>query len=537
MFFLPSDASIEPGRHVRMCAPMARAESDEDLGMPQRDAMENGSLSLFDRRRAMFKVLRFPRGGIRSTAVATVLLAGLALKPLPVAAAGSAAVDRAVKMGLPAPTEASKPNGQARGHWSVAEAAKPYRGVTVTASFLPRPGYEAAIKLIPEFEKLTGITVKWESIYYEKMREALVLNFTSDKPRFDIVLIDIVWNGEFASAGWITPLNVFHNRPALADPDLDLNDFFPILLESLGTWDKTIYGLPFDNYSGLLYYNKCLLKTAGFDRPPDSWQELKDVYGPALTKGSQYAFALQSHSGETQSADSFMRFVWPFGGSLLTDSFKPNLSSKKSLAGLKFRQELLRFMPPGVVDWEHEPTVQALADGKVAMITEWSGWYKWLADPKTSKISDCLGVAVEPRGPAGRKPALGGFSLGINARSSRDKQAAAWLFIQWLTSKQKARDYIEAGGVPGRRSAYQSQDLKKRFPYFDPLVTSWDKFGNAIYRPRFQEWPTISRVISNTGTEMMRGNISVERGAKMLDEQVYYILYESGYYANKRKLQ
>lgn len=80
-----------------MCAPMARAESDEDLGMPQRDAMENGSLSLFDRRRAMFKVLRFPRGGIRSTAVATVLLAGLALKPLPVAAAGSAAVDRAVK--------------------------------------------------------------------------------------------------------------------------------------------------------------------------------------------------------------------------------------------------------------------------------------------------------------------------------------------------------------------------------------------------------------------------------------------------------
>jgi hypothetical protein len=179
-------------------------------------------------------------------------------------------------------------------------------------------------------------------------------------------------------------------------------------------------------------------------------------------------------------------------------------------------------MPPGVVDWEHEPTVQALADGKVAMITEWSGWYKWLADPKTSKISDCLGVAVEPRGPAGRKPALGGFSLGINARSSRDKQAAAWLFIQWLTSKQKARDYIEAGGVPGRRSAYQSQDLKKRFPYFDPLVTSWDKFGNAIYRPRFQEWPTISRVISNTGTEMMRGNISVERGAKMLDEQVYY---------------
>jgi hypothetical protein len=36
---------------------------------------------------------------------------------------------------------------------------------------------------------------------------------------------------------------------------------------------------------------------------------------------------------------------------------------------------------------------------------------------------------------------------------------------------------------------------------------------------------------------MMRGNISVDKGARMIDDQVYYILYESGYYGNKAKLQ
>jgi multiple sugar transport system substrate-binding protein len=484
----------------------------------------------------MSKLLRFPEWGNRSAAAIFTLLTGFAPAPMPVAVAQDAARSPA-RTAMPVAAQAPTAMGQTHGKWSLAEASQRYRGVTVTASFLPRPGYEAAIKLIPEFEQLTGIQVKWDSVYYEKMREALVLNFTSDKPKFDVILIDLVWIGEFASAGWVVPLSTFYSRPDLTDPELDLKDFFPILLESFGTWDKVIYGLPFDNYSGLLFYNKCLLKKAGFNRPPDTWQELKDVYGPALTKGDQYAFALQSHVGETQSCDSFMRFVWPFGGALLTDSFKPNLSSKESLAGLTFRQQLMRYMPPGVVDWEHEATVQALADGRVAMIAEWSGWYKWLADPTTSKISSCLAVAVEPSGPAGRKPALGGFSLGINARSSPEKQAAAWLFIQWLTSKLKARDYIEAGGVPGRRSAYQSEDLRKRFPYFDPLVVSWDKHGNPIYRPRFQEWPAISRVIANTGTAMMRGNLSVEAGAKMIDEQVYYILYESGYYASKRKLQ
>ncbi|HEX8989831.1 MAG TPA: sugar ABC transporter substrate-binding protein [Rhodocyclaceae bacterium] len=422
--------------------------------------------------------------------------------------------------------------------WSYAKAAEPYRGITITASFMPRPGYEAAISLIPEFERLTGIHVKWESIYYEKLREALVLDFTSsEKPKYDVVLIDIVWPGEFATAGWIAPLDRFYRDPAITDPDLDLKDFFPILLDSLGTWDKRIYGLPFDNYSGLLFYNKCQLREAGFNRPPATWQELKDIYGPALTRNGRYAYALQSHWGETQSCDSFMRFVWPFGGSLLTADFKPNLSSPASLAGLEFRQSLMRYMPPGIVDWEHEPTVEALGEGRVAMITEWSGWYKWLADPKTSKISPCLGVAVEPAGPAGRRPALGGFSLGINAHSSRENQAAAWLFIQWITSKQKARDFILAGGVPGRRSAYHDEAMRARFPYFEPLVASWERYGNPIYRPRFQEWPAISRIIATTGTDMMRGKIGVADGARMIDDQVQYILHESGYYAGKPKLQ
>ncbi|HET9912020.1 MAG TPA: extracellular solute-binding protein, partial [Anaerolineales bacterium] len=140
----------------------------------------------------------------------------------------------------PAATLPPSSVGVSGGEWSLVKAAEPYRGVSVTVSFLPRPGYEAAISLIPQFEQLTGIKVRWESIYYEQMRNALVLDFTSDTPKFDAVLIDVVWVGEFASAGWITPLPPFYNDPALADPNLDLDDFFPILLESFGTWDERI---------------------------------------------------------------------------------------------------------------------------------------------------------------------------------------------------------------------------------------------------------------------------------------------------------
>lgn len=415
---------------------------------------------------------------------------------------------------------------RAQEEWSYAKAAEPYRGTTINCFFLERPGYKAAEKMIPEFEQETGIKVTWEETPYENAREKQVLDWTGQTGQYDVSLVDVVWIGEFAASGWIVPLEKFYSDPTLADPNLNLEGFFPILLESFGTWDGKVYGLPFDNYSGLLYYNEAMLKEAGFDRPPASWQELLDTYGPALTKDGKYAFALQSRRGETQSADSFMRMVWAFGGSLIKpDTFEPNLSSPESLAGLKFRQDLMKYMPPDIVEWDHDETVQGLAQGRVAMITEWSGFYATLANPETSTITESLRVAVEPAGADGKPhPALGGFSLAVNAQSAPEKQAAAWLFIQWITSEAKAKAFIENGGVAGRRSVYQDEALRQQYPYFAPLVESWEKYGNPVFRPRFPEWPQISELIAQTGTEMMLGNISVEDGAKQLDDQIREIL-------------
>jgi len=418
--------------------------------------------------------------------------------------------------------------------WTVKEAAEPYKGTSIKAIFLDRPGYAAAAKLIPQFEKETGIKVTWETLPYENSRERQVLNFTGGG-EIDVVLVDVVWIGEFAGNGWLTPMETFIGDKKLADPNLDLKDFFPILLDSFGTWDKKVYGLPFDNYSGLLYYNKCMLKDAGFDRPPETWDDLMKTYGPKLTAGGKYAFALQSRRGETQSADSFMRFLWPFGGSLLDAKFKSNLMSKESQTGLQFRQDLMKYMPQGIVDYDHAEAVNALAQGNVAMITEWSAFYSTLTDPAKSKITDCLGVAAEPKGPAGLKPALGGFSLAVSSQSSKSKQAAAWLLIQWLTSKEEAKPYVEAGGVSGRMSVYQDADIRKRFPFVEPMEVSWQN-GVPDFRPRFAEWPAISEIIAEWGTKMMLGNVSVKEGAQTIGARVEEILGQAGYYSGSKPL-
>jgi multiple sugar transport system substrate-binding protein len=419
--------------------------------------------------------------------------------------------------------------------WSLEKAAEGLSGTSIKATFLDRPGYQAAIDLIPRFEEQTGIDVSWEILPYENTRERQVLDFTAGG-EFDVVLVDVVWIGEYARNGWIVPMQRFFENDKLANPNLDLDDFFPVLLNSFGTWDGTIYGLPFDNYSGLLFYNKCMLEDAGFDGPPETWMELKNEYGPKLTNADQgqYAFALQSRRGETQSADSFMRMIWPFGGSLLKDNFRSNLLSEESLRGLRFRQELMDYMPPGIVDYDHAEVVNALAQENVAMITEWSAFYPTLNDPESSNITDCLGVSVEPKGPAGRSPALGGFSLAVAEHSSTAKQKAAYLFIQWVTSKRMAEPYLEHGGVPGRQSVYEDAELREQYPYIEPMVKSW-QVANPTFRPRFPQWPAISEIIAEHGTKMMLGDVGVKEGARVISEEMEAVLKDAGYYSGDTK--
>jgi len=419
--------------------------------------------------------------------------------------------------------------------WSLEEAAKDYKGTEIKVIFLDRPGYRATIKMLPEFEQKTGIKVSYEIVPYDSSREKEVLDFSAQGD-LAIALVDLVWIGEYAESGWIVPIDDLQKKfPNLVDPDLDLNDFFPLLLNAFGTWNGKVYGLPFDNYSGLLFYNKDMLQAAGFDKPPETWDQLITDYAPKLTKDGKYAYALQSRRGETQSCDSFMRFLWPWGGSLLDSKFKCNLSDPKSQEGLAFRLKLMKYMPPGIVDFDHSEAVNALAQGQVAMITEWSAFYSTLTDPKTSKIVNSLAIAPEPKGPDGRKPALGGFSLAVTTQVDDKKKGAAWLFIQWVTSKAKAKEYVEDGGVSGRQSTYQDKDLVAKYPFIPPMVESWQQ-GVPEYRPRFAEWPQLSDIIAEWGTKMMDGQSTVKQASDQICKQVEDTLKKAGYYDGKKPL-
>ncbi len=340
-----------------------------------------------------------------------------------------------------------------------------------------------------------------------------MLNFNGQGD-LSIALVDLVWIGEFAENGWIAPIDKFASDASITDPNLNLKGFFPLLLDAFGSWGGKVYGLPFDNYSGLLFYNKCMLKSAGFDKPPATWDELKDVYGPKLTDKSknQYAYALQSLRGETQSADSFMRVLWPLGGSLLDKSFHSNLLSKESQAGLQFRQDLMKYMPPGIVSWDHAEAVNAPRAGpgrddhRMVGVLSDADRPQDLQDRRLPRRR--AGACGPGRASAGARRLLARGRLagaGEGAEGGLDLHP-----VGDLGRHRQAPMSRPAASRDARRST-SDPAIKAKYSFVEPMVASWQK-GVPEFRPRFPAWPAISEIVAEFGSKIMLGEVSVDRG-------------------------
>jgi multiple sugar transport system substrate-binding protein len=403
--------------------------------------------------------------------------------------------------------------------WSLQEAAAPYKGTSITVVGLDRPSYQIAQKLTPEFVKETGIQVHWNIFPYEDALKEETLNFISNSQQFDAILSDVVWPVNFADPGWVLPLDHFTSNTELADPDLDLKDFFPVWLASF-TVDNKLYGLPFDSYAGLLYYNKSMLKAAGFEGPPKTWEELADVYAPKLTDKSKgiYGYALQSARGETQTADAFARFLWPWGGKFIDYASKTiAVNDPGSVAGITFRQGLLKNMPDGIVSDDHSQVVEMFAQKQVAMITEWSAFYPTLS---SSGLGADLGIATEPAGPKGAYSAFGGFAYMVSSQVNKKHQNAAYLFIQWLTSKEMAKPLIEGGAVVARQSADTDPSVQAKFPNLAPMVQTWETATVPDWRPQMECYPRFSDIVSDWGSRIELGQVGVQPGLDSMEKDL-----------------
>ncbi len=411
----------------------------------------------------------------------------------------------------------------------LAAQAKPFAGTHLNMIAYASPAVDATKALLPEFEKETGIKVTITDVPYEQLHEKQILELTAGQGAYDIIMNDYLWVGEYAAGKFILPLTKFMKDPKLNPPDFDPGDFIPKTLEAFGTWNGTVYALPYLTVVQLLFYRKDLFEKEGV-KVPETWEEYLAAckHFTRDTNGDGKIDFWGHGSASRRGMDVFNEFgiwLWTFGGDILDKDMKPIFNRPAGVEALKAYRELIaKYATPAASSNAGYEATMEFMQGKTAMLLFWTEVAAMVEDPAQSLVAGKVGYAAPPKKVAS-VPNFGGYGLSI-ARNSKHPEAA-YVFISWITSKKIQKKYTLLGGTPTRKSLLADPELNRKFPYFEAarkgLVT-------GKYFPRIPEYPQLEEAIA---LEVHRAILGQKDPKAALDDaaaRVQEILAKAGYY-------
>ncbi len=222
----------------------------------------------------------------------------------------------------------------------------------------------------------------------------------------------------------------------------------------------SVYGVPFQNSTPVLYYSVDAFKEAGLDpeHAPGNWQDWLGAMRK-LTKadGSRHGLVMPStydYCGWLTSclvmSNGGQYYNTDWGGQVYYDD-------TPSIAALTFLDNLVRkhkVMPSGVLD--ANACTSAFFGGRAGMMLLSTGALGFVTEGMKTPFK----TAFVPGNVLNAAP-IGGASLIIPKGNSKERQEAAWTLITWLTSPEIAGGWSRfTGYFAPNRAAYDLAEMK-----------------------------------------------------------------------------
>ncbi|MFL7812709.1 MAG: ABC transporter substrate-binding protein [Anaerolineales bacterium] len=273
-----------------------------------------------------------------------------------------------------------------------------------------------------------------------------------EPPALGVMLATALY--DLINADYIIPLDGYISE--MDDGDAFVADFLPAFLDN-SYYDDQLWSIPFQRSAVVMYYNADMFAAAGLE-PPTSWQSWADA-----------AQALTVKDGDTTNWGLHFSSDWPYwlfqplaignGQNILEDDCTVVFDDPAVIEAVQFYidlSEVYGAMPPGVqASWATDPT--DLASGATAMITHSSGSLAGLL----AQADFELGVMPYPGKEEGTYASVpGGGNFYIMKGAPKEKQDAAWLFVEFISRPEYVADYsINTGYIAHRYSAYDTDAM------------------------------------------------------------------------------
>ncbi len=412
-----------------------------------------------------------------------------------------------------------------------------YKGTTLVVNFPAHPHYDAVAKVLPDFTKETGIKVEVDKLQYMRMHDKQVLEMSKPQGDYDLISYVIMWKTEYVAKNLLSPLAPFFVNAALADPDYDPEDILKAYIEPVGIVGGkkgyltgvtgALYGVPFGSETSVLGYRKDIFAKHNL-KVPETYDEMMDLVCKFKDLEPGMSGLTSRGAAGHQVGHAWLLHLNPLGGTVFDDHWKPVYDSPEGIKAAQYLKKILDCGPEGGTAFGFDEMKNAFLQGKAAMYLDSVSVAGEAENPEKSKIVGKIGWAPHPKGKV-KASQTGGFGIAIPA-NSKNKEAA-FLLLQWLTSKATDKKIALAGGSPSRMSTYLDPELQKKFPYY-PMFAEAFKAAAYDWRPLIAEWgelnaPTLGVALS----EAMTGKKTIEQAFADIKPRVVEIMTKAGYYS------
>lgn len=325
----------------------------------------------------------------------------------------------------------------------------------------------------------------------------------------DVFMGDVIWPAQFGARDLAVPLSKYLPKSYFSR--------FANGLVAGASYNNQVYGAPFFQDEGFLYYRKDLLKADGL-APPKTWAQLmSDAKEMQSKKQVKYGYVFQGADYEGATCD-YMEFLADYGGKVLKDNAKKSalLDNSDALKALTLEDSLVKqgIAPSNESTFEEANAMTAFADGEAAFMRNWDYAYS-TSQAAGSKVIGKVGVEPMPSVSAADWPGysnIGGWNLYINPHSKN--VAADLTFIKWMTSEPAqlimAKQYSE---IPTINVVRDNPSVKA----VNPVLAIVSKTRLVARPSQTPKYAAVSQAIYENVSETLAGSESPQKAVKAMN--------------------
>lgn len=394
--------------------------------------------------------------------------------------------------------------------------------VTLNVLYMNQAGYtaQALEKMGRAFDAKYAadhMHVHFTFLPYAQMHNTIVTAAAAPTAQYDVVLSDLIWTAQFAQKGYTLPLN--------SDISKTISNAggIPAAIWNGFKINGKIMAMPFLANFQNFYYNKKMLKEAGFSGPPTTIAQWVTQMRTLKQKGIvQYPYEEGWRVGEGFTCD-YVATAGEFGANLFNKQGQPTMNKGGALQALQFMRMLYKdgLINPASLASGSTTAADTFIAGQSAFNTNWTNVTGMMNSASESKIVGDGVVGTFPvqsgtNTTTGTASVSGFQGLAIPANVPASMQGWAWKWIQFATSPQ-----IQAQHLHSQWPIWTSVVNSSKEQQLNPAYAVYEKNLAGVYnRPKVANYLQVSAIIQQYAHEAIAGTIPVQTAANDMVSQI-----------------